>query len=467
MSKTITINPVTRIEGHGKISLIRDENTGKISDVRFCVQEFRGFEKFCQGALAESLPSITSRICGVCPIPHHLASIKAIEDCFGTQISPTARKLRELLTMGQFIESHMLSLAVLSLPDLVSRDSKPEHRNIVGMYQVNKDAVKMALQIRSFGTAICKIIGRSPVHPIGARIGGVVLPLSSAEAKELAEMADPLRPAVLWFSQLMKVLAEKNADYIDTLGDIATSYMGLSKNGTLSFYDGDIKVIREDGSTVADFRSEAYFDFVEEKIENWSYMKFPVLKSGERFRVGPLARVNIADKIPTPLAAKELEWFRGLWQRPAHKTLCYHFARFIELVYAFERAEQLLRDPDIIKNDIFVKPVIKAGTGVGVVEAPRGTLVHRYELDEEGKAVKVDILVATQHNNFGYNDALKATALKLIGDEEPDESTLNKLEMVVRAYDPCLSCATHAMGSGHWTFELLDSTGILLKEWRR
>jgi coenzyme F420-reducing hydrogenase alpha subunit len=466
MSKPLTINPVTRIEGHGKISMIRDDK-GAITDVRFCVQEFRGFEKFCQGSLAESLPSITSRICGVCPIPHHLASIKAIEDCFGTEITSTARKLRELLTMGQFIESHMLSLAVLSLPDLVSRESKPEHRNIVGMYQVNKDAVKMALQVRSFGTAICKILGRSPVHPIGARIGGVVLPLTSAEVNQLADMIAPLKPAVLWFSQLMRVLFEKNADYIETLGDIETSYLGLSKDGTLSFYDGELKVIDENGGLIAGFKPSAYFDFVEEKIENWSYMKFPVLKTGERFRVGPLARVNIADAILTPLAAKELEWFRGCWPRPAHKTLCYHYARFIELVYAFERAEQLLKDPDITKTDIFVKPDIKAGTGVGVVEAPRGTLVHRYELDDEGKAVKVDIIVATQHNNYGYNDALKETALKLIGEGEPDEGTLNKLEMIVRAYDPCLSCATHAQGQRQWTFELLDSAGVLLKEFHR
>jgi coenzyme F420-reducing hydrogenase alpha subunit len=272
---------------------------------------------------------------------------------------------------------------------------------------------------------------------------------------------------VLWFSQLIRVLFEKNADYIETLGDIETSYLGLSKDGTLSFYDGELKVIDENGGLIAGFKPSAYFDFVEEKIENWSYMKFPVLKTGERFRVGPLARVNIADAILTPLAAKELEWFRGCWPRPAHKTLCYHYARFIELVYAFERAEQLLKDPDITKTDIFVKPDIKAGTGVGVVEAPRGTLVHRYELDDEGKAVKVDIIVATQHNNYGYNDALKETALKLIGEGEPDEGTLNKLEMIVRAYDPCLSCATHAQGQRQWTFELLDSAGVLLKEFHR
>ncbi len=466
MSRTVTINPVTRIEGHGKISLVRDES-GRISDVRFCVQEFRGFEKFCEGSLAETLPSITSRICGVCPVPHHLASIKAIENCFGTEITPAARKLRELLTFGQLVESHILALAVLSMPDLVSRESKPEHRNIIGMYQVNKDAVKMALQIRSFGTEICQTVGRSQVHPIGARIGGMVMPLSAEEVKNLAQKAAAVKPSVRWFIQLMKVLYEKNVDYIDALGDIRTSYLGLNDKGAPAFYDGDIKVMKDDGSTSAAFKSAAYFDYVEEKTENWSYMKFPVLKTGERFRVGPLARVNIADSISTPLAAQELEWFRGVFGRPAHKTLCYHFARFIELLYAFERAEALLMDPDITKKEIFVKPGIKAGTGVGVVEAPRGTLVHKYQLDDEGKAVKVDILVATQHNNFGYNDALKETAQKLIGDSEPDESTMNKLEMIVRAYDPCLSCATHALGQRQWTFELLDNDGNLLKEWSR
>ena len=466
MSKTVTINPVTRIEGHGKISLVRDE-LGNLSDVRFCVQEFRGFEKFCEGTLAEALPSITSRICGICPIPHNLASIKAIEECFGTVITPTAGMLRELLGLGQFIESHMLSLALLSLPDLVSRDSKLEHRNIIGMYQANKEAVKKALEVRSFGTAICGILGRSPVHPIGPRIGGFVLPLSADEVKQLIEKAAPIGPALLWFGQLMRTLFEKNADYIETLGDIETAYMGFSKNGTLSFYDGDLKVINESGSLIANFNPSAYFDFIEEKVENWSYMKFPVLKTGERFRVGPLARVNIADTIPTPLAAQELQWFRSQWPKPAHKTLCYHYARFIELLYAFERAVQLLGTPGITGKDIFTKPEIKAGLGVGVVEAPRGTLVHRYELDEEGKAVKVDIIVATQHNNYGYNDALKATALKIIGDSDPDENTLNKLEMVVRAYDPCLSCATHAQGQSPWTVELLDNTGVRLKEWRR
>ncbi|HMK60234.1 MAG TPA: Ni/Fe hydrogenase subunit alpha [Dissulfurispiraceae bacterium] len=466
MSKMITINPVTRIEGHGKVSLIRDEQ-GKLSDVRFCVQEFRGFEKFCKGALAESLPSMTSRICGVCPVPHSLASIKAIEDCFGTVITPTAKKLRELHTMGQFIESHMLSLAVLSLPDLAARDSKPEQRNVIGLYQANKEAVKKALEIRSFGTAICSIVGRSPVHPIGARIGGVVLPVSSAEAGILSAQAEEMKPSIAWLSHLMRVLFEKNADYIDELGDIQTSYFGLTENGTLAFYDGDIRVIREDGSDLARFKPAAYFDYVEEKIENWSYMKFPVLKSGERFRVGPLARVNIADQIPTPMASKELEWFRAKWPRPAHKTLCYHFARFIELVFAFERAEELLRDPDIIGQDIFVKPEIKAGIGIGVVEAPRGTLVHRYELDEEGKASNVDIFVATQHNNYGYNDALKETAMKLVGTGDPDESTQNKLEMIVRAYDPCLSCATHAIGKSGWIFESIDCNGKVTKEWCR
>jgi len=202
----------------------------------------------------------------------------------------------------------------------------------------------------------------------------------------------------------------------------------------------------QDGQELASFDQEGYFDHVEEKIENWSYMKFPVLKSGERFRVGPLARINIADSVSTELAGKEFAWFREQFGRPAHKTLLYHYARFIETLYSLERAEELLNDPTIVSEDVQVKVDIRAGKGTGIVEAPRGTLVHSYEIDDEGKASKVNLIVATQHNNFGFNDALKETASKLINTTEPDEETLNKLEMVVRAYDPCLSCSTHVVG---------------------
>ncbi|NLI99272.1 Ni/Fe hydrogenase subunit alpha [bacterium] len=465
MPKTITINPVTRVEGHGKITLELDEQD-RVSNARFSVQEFRGFEKFCQGALAERLPSLTARICGICPISHHIASVKTVEACFGVKISPTSEKIRELMMLGQLIESHMLSIAALSLPDLMLGSAKPKDRNIIGIYNSGKDAVKKALEIRSFGTAICYIAGRRPGHPIGARVGGVVSLINEEEKNDLLSRYREIEPHLGWFSELMRSLCEKNADAIDTLGDIKSSYLGLSNSGSLSFYEGDVKVLNEDGSEALSFKPEKYYDNVEEKHENWSYMKFPVLKSGSGFRVGPLARVNIAQKIPTPKASEELDWFKARWGSPVHKTLTYHYARFIETLYAIERARKLLEDQDILKGEIYTKTKIKAGKGIGIVEAPRGTLVHSYELDSDGKAVKVNLTVATQHNNLGFNDALKETASKLVTNASPDEASLNKLEMIVRAYDPCLSCSTHSFGPQSFAIELLDSERNLIREYR-
>ncbi len=464
MTQRIDIDPVTRVEGHSKITLILDDQS-KIADARFVVKEFRGFEKMCEGTLAERLPMLTSRICGICPVSHQLASVKAIEDCFGTKIPPTATKLRELMHLGQVIESHVLSLAVLSLPDLIA-DGTLTSRNIVGLYQWNQEAVEKALALRAVGTAIVQALGRRQGHPISVRIGGMVAPLDQEHRDALLVQLKSAMPHLTWLGQLLRALIEQNARLIDQLGDIQTGYLGLSHKGSLAFYDGTVKAIKADASPLAEFPATKYFDHVTEKYESWSYMKFPAFQSGERFRVGPLARVNLADQIPTPLASCELEWFRQGWQRPAHKTLCYHYARFIELVYAFERAHELLTDVEITSTEVVTKPEIKAGVGVGVVEAPRGTLVHRYELDDEGKTQQVDLFVATQHNNYGFNDALKETASKLIVDAHPDAATLNQLEMIVRAYDPCLSCATHALGESSFKVELVDRQGNLIQEWR-
>lgn len=464
MSKTITINPVTRVEGHGKVTLHLDEQ-GKVSDARFSVKEFRGFERFCEGALAERLPHITSRICGICPVSHFLASTKAVEACFGVRIPPTAAKLRELLMVGQVFESHILSLAFLSLPDLVFDDAGPSQRNVLGLAQANREAVQRALELRGVGLEIVNTIGRRSGHPIGARIGGMLQPLAEAERQALLAKLNAAEPSVTYFAGLLHSLLEKNAVAINALGDIQTAYMGMGQAKSLTFYDGPVRVGSKDGKPAVSFAPEQYFDFVEERIENWSYMKFPVLKSGETMRVGPLARVNLSDEMPTPLANKELEWFRSRWQRPASKTLCYHEARFVEAVYAFERARELLQDPEITGREIFAQPQIRAGVGVGIVEAPRGTLVHRYELDGEGKTTTMDLFVATQHNNMAYNEALKRTATTLITNDTPDLNTLNKLEMIVRAFDPCLSCATHTLGEHSFKIELLDHAGRLIREW--
>jgi coenzyme F420-reducing hydrogenase alpha subunit len=465
VAQTIQIDPVTRIEGHGKVTLLLDEQ-GRVHDARFCIKEFRGFEKMCQGALAETLPLMTSRICGICPVSHHLSSVKAVEDCFGVQVPPTAVKLRELMLLGQLLESHMLSLAVLSLPDFAFPDDQSNYRNVVGLYQSNREAIVKTFEIRAAGTEIVQALGRRPGHPIGARIGGMALPLSEQTRDELMKRLQTAEPHLVWFAQIWRALAEKNAESIAQLGDIRTGYLALSKNNSLAFYEGDVRVVAEDMSSIATFPTKEYFSHVEERTENWSYMKFPVLKSGQRFRVGPLARINLADGIPTPLAGRELEWFRQRWSRPAHKTLCYHHARLIEAIYAFERAKELLSDPAITDHQVWSKPEIRAGVGVGIVEAPRGTLVHRYELDDKGQAVRVDLVVATQHNNYAFNDALRETASRLIHNDNPDAATLNKLEMIIRAFDPCLSCSTHLLGQNSFSIELYDHCGNLVREWR-
>ncbi len=465
MGKTIDVHPVTRIEGHAKISLHLDDE-GRVSDAIFHVQEFRGFEKFCENTLAERMPLITSRVCGICPVTHHLASCKALDSCFGVQITDTAKKLRELLMHGQYIESHVLSLAVLSLPDLLYPQSGIGERNVLHLYGDRPKTTRVALQLRGVGTAICHILGRRPGHPIGSKPGGMVLPLKNEERESLLSRIDTAKPLLDALTSLMREVVAKRMDLFTELGDIETAYMGLNRDGKIEFYDGQIKVIGQDGKELTSFDQNGYFDHVEEKIENWSYMKFPLLKSGERFRVGPLARINIADSVPTERAGKEFTWFREQFGRPAHKTLLYHYARFIETLHSFERAEELLKDPSILAEDVQVVVPIKSGKGTGVVEAPRGTLVHSYEIDESGKTTKVNLLVATQHNNFGFNDALKQTASKLINGSEPDEITLNKLEMVVRAYDPCLSCATHVVEQKRsFSIQIYDANNKLVGEY--
>lgn len=464
MEKTIEVQPVTRIEGHAKISLHLNERR-EVSDALFHVLELRGFEKFCEGAMAERLPLLTSRVCGICPVSHHLASSKALDSCFGVQITDTAKKLRELLLHGQFIESHVLSLAVLSLPDFLFHEGGPKDRNVVALYGLDPETARAALQLRAVGTTICQILGRRPGHPVGSKAGGVVLPLKKEEQETLLGKIEGAKSVLDTFASLLREVVGRRIDLFLQLEDIQTAYMGLTRDGGLEFYDGQIRVVGGDGAELVAFDEQGYFDHVEEKVENWSYMKFPVLKSGERFRVGPLGRINVAESVSTQLAGEELSWFRENFGRPAHKTLLYHYARFIETIYSFERAEELLRDPAILDEDIQGEVPINAGNGIGIVEAPRGTLVHSYEIDASGKASAVSFLVATQHNNFGFNDALRETASKLVHGPDPDEATLNKLEMVVRAYDPCLSCATHLWGQKR-SFRLLifDAKGNLVRE---
>jgi coenzyme F420-reducing hydrogenase alpha subunit len=463
MKETITIDPVTRIEGHAKITIQLDD-AGAVSRVRFQVKEFRGFEKFCEGALAERLPLITSRICGLCPVSHHIASTKAVEDCFNTEVSSATVKLRELLLLGQVIESHMFSLILLSLPDL--HGQPPTAHSIVDLYQEDPATMKRVLDIRSVGTDIIHAVGRRPGHPIGAIIGGMVAPLMEEECSSLLHTVTEAESQVSWFSEFMRSLFKENDEIIHALGDIESSYMSLSDNNGLTFYDGSIQVIKEDGSRRVSFDPHQYFDHIQETYEPWSYMKFSALESDGGFRVGPLARLNIADSLSTPLAHSELTWFRNQWSHPVHKTLTYHYARFIEVLYALERSKELLNDPEITSQDIYTQPEMRGGIGIGVVEAPRGTLIHRYHLDEQGKAEEVTLVVSTQHNNYGLNESLTQAGKKILSADNMKEGDLHKLEMIVRAYDPCISCSTHGIDDHRFLVQLMDHQGTVLKEWR-
>jgi F420-non-reducing hydrogenase large subunit len=437
---TLTISPVTRIEGHGKIAMELD-GAGHVTDASFHVASFRGFEKFLEGVAMERLPALTSRVCGICPISHQLASVKAIEGALGATIPAPAVKLRELLLMGQYLASHAISLGLLSLPDLVMPDERPEKRNLVGLMQVNPTLVQAVLDLRQAGMAISGTVGRREVHVGACVIGGMSKALVEEERQALSSRLEAVEPALRQLMEAIRSLVGKGAK-VDSLGAIPSPALALTQQGSLAFYDGQLAVVDEVGRRIGSFDAARYFDYVEEKVHDGSYMKYPSLKDGRWFRVGPLARLNVNERIDTPWAQAELEIYRQACGYPAHATLLYHYARVIETVHAWERARQLLADPEITDPKVWAALQARAGIGIGVIEAPRGTLVHRYTLDEAGYAIGINLVVATQHNNHAINMTLKSMA-PIIVQGQAAEPVLNRLEMIVRAYDPCLSCATH------------------------
>lgn len=465
MVKTIKISPVSRIEGHAKITIFLDDSD-KVSDIHFNVASFRGFEKFLEGTAVERLPDLTSRVCGICPHSHELASLKAIENALGVEISDTTKKLRELLLLGQFIESHALSVFLLSVPDFLAES--PADRNVFSLAKENPDLTKKIFALRALGTMITNVIGRRQVHSISF-IGGMPKPLQEEERNKLLSTLKSSFLSVEYLINLVKDLMDRNEDKIRDLGDIKTSFLSLSRENTISLYDGELRVMDPDGNTTQSFHPQDYFEFIGEQVESYSYMKFPILKSGDIFRVNCLARLNINDLIDTDQANTELEEFRGKWGRPVQPTLLNHYARAIEILYSWEKAIRLLEDPLITKDDVKANVSLKAGTGIGVVEAPRGTLLHYYEIDDKGFASNINLIVATQHNNYAINESIKQAAQSTIDNSNGiDEATLNQLEMMARAYDPCLSCGTHTTRTNTeltYNIELVNSRGVVIKKW--
>jgi NAD-reducing hydrogenase large subunit len=467
MSETITISPVSRIEGHGKVTIHLDDNN-RVTESRLHVVEFRGFEKFCEGRLMSEMPVITTRICGICPVSHHLAAAKACDDALGVDIPPAAKKLRELMHMGQVIHSHALHFFFLAAPDFVlGPASDPAKRNILGIIEADPELAKKAIRLRKCGQNIIERVGGRAIHPVTAIPGGMSIPLSHKDrfvtAKELEDGLELARLAL----QTGKGVFEKYAGLAPRFAPIKTKYMGLVKDGNLDLYDGKLRIVDEDGGRLDEFDPREYLDFLGERVEDWSYMKFPFYKKEGypegAYRVGPLARLNVAEAIATPLANRELVEFKKLGAgHPVHETLYFHYARLIELLYAVERARELIHDDEIVGEDVRVKVDRRRGEGVGVVEAPRGTLIHHYWADDCGKIEKVNIIVATAHNNSAINRSLSAVAREFVKGGKIEEGALNMVEMAVRCYDPCLSCATHAIGQMPLRISLLDAEGTVV-----
>jgi len=483
--KTITIDPITRLEGHGKISIFLDEE-GNVENAYLQVPELRGFERFCEGRKAEDLPQITPRICGVCPVAHHFASTKALDAAFNVEPSPAAKKLRELMYSGYYIYDHTLHFYFLGGPDfVVGPDAPPGERNILGVIQrVGLDIAKEVIKHRAYGQKITAIIGGKATHPVCGLPGGVSKPITEEERQEIEKMAKSSLEFAKFTLKVFDDVVLKNKRYVDLiLSDaytLKTYYMGLvDQNNRVNFYDGKVRVVDPKGREFVKFGPSEYLDVVEEHVEEWTYVKLPYLKkvgwkglvdgpTSGIYRVGPLGRLNASDGMATPLAQQEYErMYETLGGKPVHSTLAFHWARLIELLYATERTLELSRDDEITSQDVRNKPG-SPGEGVGIVEAARGTLIHHYKLDQDGLVEKVNLIVATTHNAPAICMSIRDAAKGLIHGENVSDGVLNMVEMAFRAYDPCFACATHfAIGQMPLQVKIFDNNKRLLKTLER
>jgi F420-non-reducing hydrogenase large subunit len=457
MSKKIVIQPVTRLEGHAKVTILLDD-AGNVSDTRVHIVELRGFEKFCIGRPVEELPRIVTSICGVCPWSHHLASSKACDAIFGVEIPPAARKLRELCNCIAFTEEHILHFYFLAAPDFVMGPTADYSvRNVIGIAQAAPELGRKVVRNRHLGAKMLEIVSGKAIHPVTSVPGGYSKALTAEERDKMLPMAEEvLEFAKFGLDMAKKDIFPKYMDTIKTLGVIKTGFLGtVTKDGTLDLYDGMLRMMQSDG-TYEDFSCDKYTDYISEHIEPWTYLKFPYMKKAGKlsmdldnpvgvYRTNTLARMNVCDRIRTPLAQKEFEEFRSTFGRPAQFTLAYNWARLIELLYNAEYAVQLLKDPDITSKDIRVPVKPRAARGIACIEAPRGTLIHDYETDADGMVTNCNLIVGTTHNNAPINMSVKQAAMSTIKGGKYDQGLLNMVEMAIRAYDPCLSCATHQL----------------------
>ena len=468
--KEIIISPITRIEGHAKVT-IRLAEDESVSDARFQIVDFRGFEKFCEGRPFYEMPSITSRACGICPVSHLLASAKTCDEIVGVNPPKTAILLRRLIHMGQMIQSHALNFFHLSSPDLLlGMDSNPAERNIFGLIEKQPDLALQGIKLRKFGQEIIDQVAGKRIHSSDWILpGGVHWPLTKTKwdylMANLPEALDITLKTLAMFKDRLSGLKEE----VENFGNFPTYYMGLvTASGGLEMYDGNIRIVDQDGKIVADqLDPTKYQEFIGEAAEPWSYMKFPYYKSlgypEGVYRVGPLARLNVASHCGTPLADEELKEFKKLGKNGVvQSTFMYHYARLIEVLTCIETAKDLLENPDILSERVQAKAFVNNYEGVGVAEAPRGTLIHHYKVDPQGMIKWCNMIIATEHNNLAYNKAVTQVARKYVKAKQLQEGMLNRVEAVIRAFDPCLSCATHAVGQMPLEVQLIDAEGKII-----
>jgi NAD-reducing hydrogenase large subunit len=464
----ITIEPVTRIEGHAKITMHLGPK-GKVEKAFMHVNEWRGFEKFTEGRPFFEMPQITPRICGICPVSHHLASAKACDQIVGATPPRTAQLLRELMHMGQFIQSHSMHFFELAGPDLLlGFDADPAIRNVVGVIQANPELALKAVQSRAFGQEIIRMLGGKRIHPNHSIPGGVNAPLKAEDCEELLSRIDEVTETIKVALSVAKGWYEANRELVEKYAVFSSGYMGLvDEEGGLQLYDGKVRLTDKNGKIMEEFDPRNYLEYIGERVEDWSYLKFPYYRKMDypagTYRVGPLARLNVADKINTPLAHEEFTHFKALGGgRPVEGTLWYHYARLIEDLYAVERAKEILMDPEVLSTDLVTESKDITGEGVGCLEAPRGTLFHQYKTDKNGMLTKVNMIVATGHNNWAINKSVEMVAKAFVDGKKLTEGMLNRVEAAIRAYDPCFSCSTHALGAMPMVIELREEDGTLV-----
>jgi len=469
----IVIEPVTRIEGHSKITIQLDGN-GEVSDAHFHVTQFRGFERLCQGRPVHEMPALMSRICGICPVSHLIASAKACDEILAVSIPPVAENLRRVMNLAQIVQSHALSFFHLSSPDLLfGFDSDPAGRNLLGVAAARPQLAHDGIALRKFGQQIIERLGGRRVHPGWVVPGGVSHPLE-AEQREgiLAAVPDALervQRTLAWYTANLASWEEEAAAF----GEFPSLYMGLVHDtGNAAYSDGALRVVDGEGNLLADLIDpKPYWTFIGEAVEPWSYLKSTYWKDlgypEGLYRVGPLARLNVVDQLGTPEADAALEQYRQRLGRYPSSSFHYHYARLIEVLHGVAMIGQILSDPDILDPHVRVAAGINRSEGVGVSEAPRGTLFHHYRVDGDGLVEWANLIIATGHNNLAMNRGVREVAKRYVKSDRLEEGMLNRVEAVIRCFDPCLSCSSHAIGQMPLRILLLSADGAVLDEVRR